>query len=112
VPRPPFGLATWTPEADSAAILLDATNADLEDPAAVARQLPDATSLPVSSQVFVLGAAARTVGWPRRWFRPKWVVVRRAPRCAALLARGYVGIGAIVDRDSGADLVYASTPEP
>jgi hypothetical protein len=91
--------------------MLDATNDDLSDAAAVARQLPDPGSLPGHATVFVLGAAQRAVGWPRRWFGLPRVPVDRATRCAALLARGYVGIGALVDAASRADLVYGSTPD-
>ncbi len=105
-PRPLFGLAAWAPQADGLAVLLDATEADLDDPAAVARQVPPAATLSPGTPVFVLGAATRTRSGLGRWLGPATVAVPRAARCAALLARGYTSIGALVDEKSGADLAY------
>jgi hypothetical protein len=104
-------LTGWSAEADAVAVLLDATDDDMQDAAAVARQLPDPASLPASTPVLVLGAAIRRAAWPRRWFVSSHVPVDRATRCAALLARGYVGIGALVDRSTRADIVYATAPD-
>jgi hypothetical protein len=110
-PKPPFGLSGWSADADALAVVLDATDDDMEDAAAVARQLPDPGALRPRTPVFVFGSAARRTGWPRRWFGPSHVPVDRATRCAALLARGYVGIGALVDRETRADIVYAMSPD-
>jgi hypothetical protein len=104
-PRPPFGLADWTPDATAVAVLLDATEADLEDAPSVAAQLPLATTLPPGTRVFVLGEATRTRAGLGRWLGPGTAGVARAPRCAALLARGYRDIAALVDDKTGADLV-------
>jgi hypothetical protein len=54
----------------------------------------------------VLGAATRARAGLGRWLGPGTVSVARAPRCSALLARGYALLGALVDAASGADLVY------
>jgi len=85
---------------------------DLRDPAVIARQLPDPATLPALSLVFVLGTSAPRQGLLGRWFGVGATLVPTATRCSALLARGYVGIGAFVDGLSSADLVYATSSEP
>ena len=94
-PAPPMGLAAWDAGAQAVAILLDATSIDVDDPAQVAGQIPGAAELPPATPVFVLGVASgrRIV---LRWLERR-VPVTRAARCTALLARGYVDIGAGVD---------------
>jgi hypothetical protein len=100
-PRPPLGLAAWSPTADAIAVLLDASD-DATAIAGIAAQLPDGASLPPGTPVFVLGKAAD--------LRPFWrvfardVSIPRAARCTALLARGYVDIGA------DADLAWGHAP--
>ena len=111
-PRPPFGLKRFDPDAPSVAILLDESDGDLRDPAVIARQLPDPATLPALSLVFVLGTSAPRQGLLGRWFGVGATLVPTATRCSALLARGYVGIGAFVDGLSSADLVYATSSEP
>jgi hypothetical protein len=106
-PPAPFGLPSWSADAPAIAVLLDATDADLTEAPAVARQVPDAATLPPGTHVFVLGAAVRPRAGLLRWFGGGTVAVGRPPRCAALLARGYTAVGAFVDDKSGADLVYA-----
>ncbi|HEX3769716.1 MAG TPA: hypothetical protein VHV30_02570, partial [Polyangiaceae bacterium] len=54
-PRPPFGLACWTPEAPGAAVLLDLQGADVHSVAAVAAQVPLAAATPEGTPVFVFG---------------------------------------------------------
>ena len=110
--RPPFGLTRFDPNAPSVAILLDESDGDLRDPAVVARQLPDPATLPALSLVFVLGTSAPRQGLLGRWFGVGATLVPTATRCSALLARGYVGIGAFVDGLSSADLVYATSSDP
>ena len=100
-------LRAWSPTADAIAVLLDA--ADGGEPrtiAGVAAQLPHASTLPSGTPVFVLGTAAAA--------RPFWhlfargVPIPRAARCTALLARGYVDIGA--DEVDGDDLAWGHAP--
>jgi hypothetical protein len=103
-PRPPFGLETWSEQASALAVVLDAADLDPEDPASVATQIPEASSLEPGTCVYVMGAASRGAGVLARLMGK--VTVSRAARCSALLARGYVGIGAGVDDVSGADVAW------
>jgi hypothetical protein len=93
-PRPPLGLAAWTPTADAIAVLLDA-GGEATSIAGIAAQLPDGGSLPTGTPVFVLGKAADVRPFWRLFARV--VTVPRAARCSAMLARGYVDIGADTD---------------
>jgi hypothetical protein len=107
-PRPPFGLSAWTPDAEAAALLLDLRGADAHSAAAVAGQVPLASDLSPGAPLFVLGTAA--VGDSIWQMFARGAAVPRAIRCGALLARGYVDIGAGVDEATGADLVWGSSP--
>lgn len=112
-PRPslvPFGLAAWSDDADAATVvLLDRT----EDARAIASALPDPASLPASALVIVAGDALA-----RRGFFAKLLAggasdgMTRHARATALLARGYVRIGAGIDAASGADLVWGYAEGP
>jgi hypothetical protein len=82
------------PEGDVLTVRLDASSADVESIVAVAVQIPLARTLTARTPVVVLGAAVRRGGLLRRWLGDKSVPVPRAVRCAALLIRGYVDIGA------------------
>jgi len=105
--RPPLGLAAWSPTADAIAVLLDAGGGvDLRTPAGVASQIPPASMLPSGVSVFVLGRAAPARSFWRLFARD--VPVPRSSRCTALLARGYVDIGA-ADID-GDDLAWGLAP--
>jgi hypothetical protein len=106
-PRPPFGLSSWSDDGEAIAVLLDATDDDPTQAPAMARQIPQAATLPPGTRVFVLGTATRARRGLVRWVGPGAIPVARATRCAALVARGYTGVGALVDAASGADLVYA-----
>ena len=103
-PAPPMGLAAWDASAPALAVVLDAASIDVDDPMQVAAQIPQAAELPPATPVFVLGLAS---GKPAvlRWLGRR-VPVTRAARCTALLARGYVDVGAGVDDASQADLVW------
>ncbi len=107
-PRPPFGLAAWSEQAPAVAVVLDAGACDVDDPVAVAGQIPEASALEPGTRVFVLGAASRGSGLLKRWMGS--VAVSRVTRCSALLVRGYVGIGAGVDEVSRADLAWGVAP--
>jgi hypothetical protein len=110
-PSPPFGLRAWTSDADAVAVLIDATEADVRDVAAVAAQLPEPQTVAPGAAVVVLGVAARTArGW-RRLLGARHVAVPRAVRCAALLVRGYVDIGCAPDDKPGSDLAWGVAPE-
>ena len=103
-PSPPFGIAGWSADAQAMAVLLDPEGLEANNPAPVAAQLPPAADLPPSTIVFVLGAADRPRGF-RRWLgRP--LQVSRAARCTALVALGYVCVGATTDDATGADLSW------
>jgi hypothetical protein len=108
MPRPPFGLRAWSDEAAAIAVVLDASLCDIEDAAEVATQIPDPATLDPGARVFVLGAASRGAGLLRRILGT--ASVPRAVRCTALLARGYVSIGAGVDEVSGADVAWGTVP--
>ena len=99
IPKPPLGLAAWSPTADAIAVLLDAGAPSV---ASVAAQLPPSTSLPSGTPVFVLGKAAVKPSFWRLFAGD--VAMPRAARCTALLSRGYVDIGA------DADLVWGHAP--
>jgi hypothetical protein len=100
-PKPPLGLAGWTPTAEAIAVLVDAGD-DATSVAGIAAQLPESTSLASGTPVFVLGKAAVARSFWSIFARD--VTIPRAARCTAMLARGYVDIGA------HADLVWGHAP--
>jgi hypothetical protein len=75
-------------------VQLDATDADLGDVSAVAKQVPDASTLAAQTRVRLPSMAFRRGGMLRKLLGPARVPVDRAARCTALLVCGYVGIGA------------------
>src|SRR5260370_31217400 len=106
-PDPPLGVRTWSREAAALAVLLDASAGDLANVAVVAAQIPSADTLPLTTPVVVLGEAARSDGgWNRLFFGLRRRKIARGPRCGALLARGYVDIGAALDPATGSDVVW------
>ncbi len=74
-------------------VRLDATDAAVDDPVAIAAQLPDPVDLPAGSAVVVEATATQRRGLLRRVLGDRSVPVARAVRCTALLGRGYVDIG-------------------
>jgi hypothetical protein len=98
------------PESVRVEVVLDAS-AGAGDAAAVAAQIPEPATLASRAAVVVLGATARKGGRLARWLGPRAVVVPRALRCTALLARGYVRIGGGIDPDTGADLAWGWAPD-
>jgi hypothetical protein len=94
------------------AIVLDGDASDLRGVAGICAQLPAAGTLPPQTLVVIFGQAER----PKRLFAfARRLVARRnfvprALRCSALLARGYVDLGAGMDPDTGEDLAWGSTP--
>ena len=109
-PKPPFGLATWSTEADAIAVLLEG-NPMADDPATIASQIPHAKERPPGTVVFVFAVAARNRNPLRRWLSPWAVSVSRAARCTALLARGYAALGVGADPASGIDVAWGRTPQ-
>jgi hypothetical protein len=107
-PKPPLGLRTWTPSANAVALLLDAQTADLRSVPSVAAQVPLASELAGGTLVVLLPTASQRRSL-LRWFAAA-VAIPRAVRCSALLARGYVDIGAGTDQATGADLAWGSAP--
>jgi hypothetical protein len=106
-PRPPLGIAAWSPTADAIAVLLDAGgDGDPRTVAGVAAQLPEASDLAPGTPVLVLGRATPLRAFWRLFARD--VPIPRAPRCTALLVRGYVDIGAGVI--NGDDLAWGYAP--
>jgi hypothetical protein len=99
-------LGTDATDREPVTVRLDATDADVDEPGAVADQIPRASTLPPGTRVVVLGTATRRGGVLRRLLGPKTVPVPRSTGCTALLTRGYVGIGA---DDDGA---WGYAPEP
>jgi hypothetical protein len=75
-------------------VTLDATDADVEVPASIAAQIPLASTLAAGTKVSVLPRATRRAGVLRRMLGGARVDVPVSSRCTALLARGYVAIGA------------------
>jgi hypothetical protein len=105
-PRPPLGIAVWSPAADAIAVLLDAGGeGDPHTVAGVAAQLPEASDLPPGTPVLVLGRATARAFW-RLFARD--VAIPRVARCTALLVRGYVDIGA--GDINGDDLAWGYAP--
>jgi hypothetical protein len=81
--------------------------------AALAAQLPDPQELAAGSLVVVHETGRRPRGLRRLvalWTRKRRAHV--AVRCSALLARGYLDIGAAIDPRSGERLAWGFAPEP
>ncbi|MDP9149447.1 MAG: hypothetical protein M3O36_05845 [Myxococcota bacterium] len=109
-PKPLFGLPAWSAEAEAIAVLLDGDAATGLDVSAIAAQIPHARESPPGTTVVVLGPAAKDRRPLRRWLGPREKVASRAARCTALLARGYVDLGAGADPTSGVDMAWGSAP--
>ncbi|HEX8794494.1 MAG TPA: hypothetical protein VF765_26295 [Polyangiaceae bacterium] len=82
-----------TPEG-ATVVRLDATGVDAEDFAALASQLPLASTLPPRTVVAVPAVAVRRRRFLRGVLGDRKVPVSRAARCTALLLRGYVDVHA------------------
>ena len=88
-------------EGEAATVTLDVTDVDPGDASALARQIPEASTLAPRTKVTVLATATRRGGLLRRLLGDARVPVTRATRCTALLVRGYVDIGADAGRAWG-----------
>jgi hypothetical protein len=90
-------------------VWLDAAALNGDDVAAIARQLPPASTLPEGTPLVVLGVAAGTGGlWGK--LLGGGPSVSRAARCGALIARGYVDVGAAADASTKADIAWGRAP--
>jgi hypothetical protein len=85
-------------------VRLDATGVDPEDFAALASQLPLASTLPPRTLVAVPAVAVCRRRFLRGVLGDRKVTVPRATRCTALLLRGYVDVTA----DAGAAWGFSS----
>jgi hypothetical protein len=81
-------------EGEPLTVRLNASDADLDEPSAVARQIPAASTLAPGTRLVVLATAKRDGGVLRRLLGPRSVPVPRASLCTALLVLGYVEIAA------------------
>ncbi len=73
---------------------LDATHADVTSPAEVAAQIPEPSTLPPGAAVVLGPLATRKRGALGRLLGDGKTKVPLSARCTALLARGYVELGA------------------
>jgi hypothetical protein len=104
-----FGLTEWS--ADEAAPALIVPLAPTESVAEVAAQLPDPASVAEATLVVAVAGTPAQRGLLGRIFTREAPISRQA-RATALLARGYVRIGAAVDDGTGLDLVWGYAPVP
>lgn len=104
----PFG-RTFRDDGDAFAVAL---GDDAQDLAAVARALPDVATLDEGALVVVLPQIAPPPSLAVRVLVAlgRGRTVSRALRCSALLAKGYTRIGAGIDPDTRADLVWGYAP--
>ena len=91
-------------EPEGLTVRLDATTADVEVPAAIASQIPLASTLAPGTKVMVLPTATRKRGVLGRLLGDRAIPVPRWSRCSALLSRGYV------DLASAGDTVWGKAP--
>lgn len=101
----PYGVARIDAAGDAVLIRIDPKHRDLD---AVAESLPDAASLPPGTQVVLLAEVTPSGGFFGAFGARK---LDRTVRAGALLARGYVDLGAEVDVTSQLDLVYGRAPD-
>jgi hypothetical protein len=95
-----------SPPEGAVPVRLDATKLDVESPASVATQIPHADTLTAGSAVVVGAVAVRKRGALGKLIGDAHVKVSRSTRCTALVARGYVGVGAEWDD------VWGAVPSP
>lgn len=106
--RPPLG-ARWAEDAEAIAIALGPD--DDADVASVARALPDPDAQPPGALVVILPRAfTPSLGARLLASLGRGRTVSRALRCTALVARGYVDVGAGVDPATRADLAWGYAP--
>jgi hypothetical protein len=110
---PPLGVSTWSDtDVDAMLYAIDVREQAgvCAEAALVTAQLPEASELPTGMVVYVLGASTRPRSFFSRLFGGRASTLSRAARGSALLARGYVAIGAGVDEASGFDVSWGTVP--
>ncbi len=97
-------------DADAVAVVLGPD--DAKDAASVARAIPDADELAEGTMVVVLPVVVDGASLARRVLAAlgRGKTIPRVDRCSALLARGYVRIGACVDAGTKLDLAFGFAP--
>ncbi len=106
-PPTPFGLTTWTADAGAEAVAVVLELPEGYGLGDVVRQLTDPGGFDARTLVVVLGeTAGGGVKLLSRIFGGRRARVDRGVRGSALLARGYVELGAAVDGATGQDLVW------
>ena len=103
----PFGVARIDAAGEAVLVRVDPKHRDLD---AVARTLPDPASLAAGTAVVVLAETSPSGGFFGALTAFGGRKLDRATRAGALLARGYVDLGAEVDAASQLDLVFGSAP--
>lgn len=98
----PYGVAL-DPSGEAVLLRVDPKHRDVH---AVAEALPDAASLAAGTAIVILAESAPS-GFFAAFGGKK---LDRATRAGALLARGYVGLGAEVDAASHLDVVFGRAP--
>lgn len=106
--RVPFGLAVWTADAPAVALLLDLSSGK-SLPTACA-QVPEGDAYGEGTLMVILGESRAAPSILGRYFTARRAPIPRSVRATALLARGFVRIGAAFDPASGADLVWGYGP--
>jgi hypothetical protein len=116
--RPAVGVRARTaaalPDADARgrATTVRLTEADAASLTATITALPDPTTLPAGTLVIVPGevAGGRSLARSVLAVFGRLKVVPRTRRCTALVARGYLDVGAAEDAMAHADLAWGSVP--
>jgi len=103
----PYGVARVDAAGEAVLVRLDTKH---KDPHAVAESLPDAASLSPGTVIVVLAESAPSGGFFGALGAFGGRKHDRAVRAGALLARGYVDLGAEVDAASQLDVVFGRAP--
>ena len=103
----PYGVARVD---DSGEALLVRVDPKYKDVQTVAESLPEPASLPPGTTIVVLAEAAPSSGFFGALGAFGGRKLDRATRAGALLARGYVDLGAEVDPASQLDVVFGRAP--
>jgi hypothetical protein len=103
----PCGVARVDASGDAWLVRVDPKHKDVH---AVAEALPDPASLAPGTPIYVLAEAAASGGFFGALGAFGGRKLDRATRSGALLARGYVDLGAEVDAASQLDLVFGRVP--
>lgn len=103
----PYGVTQVDAAGEAVLVRVDPGHRDVH---AVAESLPDSASLPPGTAIIVLAESAPSRGFLGALGAFGARKLDRATRAGALLARGYVDLGAEVDAASQLDVVYGRTP--